>query len=164
MSRSPQQVWKTVVAAKERAKERLEQELSDARRHYEALLGALDEAQAGVRHADAQRLEHEERIAALLSDARGLSPASYLNHDLYRAPLAQALEAARAAQRQAADAAEAQRRAVERLGFLVRRADAALEAVREQLRSVLATAQRRSDERTDEEAGEAAAARIRREG
>ncbi|WP_174998833.1 hypothetical protein [Burkholderia lata] len=164
MNRTPQQVWNTVIAAKERAKGRLEDELSNARRDHKVLVAACEEAQASVRHADDQRVTHEKCIVALLSDARGISPTNYLSHDLYREPLAQALEIAQAGLRRASDAAEAQQRVVERLGVQVRRADAALDAVREQLRIVVGTTQRRVDERTDEEAVEAAAARMRRGG
>ena len=164
MNRAAQSVWKVVVAAKTRTKERLERELAEARRHLEALIGALEEAQAGVRYAEAQRLAHEERIGKLLSDARGLSPSAYLSHDLYRAPLAQALDAARSGLRSASEAMDAQRRIVERLGMQVRRADAALDAAREQLRTTTLAVQRRIDERADEEACEGAAARLRRGG
>ena len=164
MSRATQTVWKVVVAAKARTRERLERELAEARRYLEALTGALEEAQAGVRYAEAQRLAHEERIGELLSDARGLSPSAYLNHDLYRAPLAQALDAARSGLRSASEAMDAQRRVVERLGMQVRRADAALDAAREQLRTTTLAVQRRIDERADEEACEGAAARLRRGG
>lgn len=164
MSRAAQTVWKVVVAAKTRTKERLERELAEARRHLEALTGALEVAQAGVRYAETQRLAHEERIGELLIDARGLSPSAYLSYDLYRAPLAQALDAARSGLRSASEAMDAQRRVVERLGMQVRRADAALDAAREQLRTTTLAAQRRIDERADEEACEGAAARLRRGG
>jgi chromosome segregation ATPase len=164
MSRAAQTVWRVVVAAKVRVKERLERELADDRRHLDALIGALEEAQAGVQYAEAQRLSHEERIGELLSDARGLSPSVYLNHDLYRAPLAQALNAARTGLHNASEAVDAQRRAVERLGMQVRRADAALDAAREQLRVAMVSVQRRIDERADEEACESAAVRTRRGG
>ena len=164
MNRAAQSVWKVVVAAKTRTKERLERELAEARRHLEALTGALEVAQAGVRYAETQRLAHEERIGELLIDARGLSPSAYLSYDLYRAPLAQALDAARSGLRSASEAMDAQRRVVERLGMQVRRADAALDAAREQLRTTTLAVQRRIDERADEEACEGAAARLRRGG
>jgi len=164
VSRAAQAVWKVVVAAKTRAKERLERELTDARRRLDALNGALEEAQAGVQYADARRLAHEERIDALLSDTRGLSPSVYLNHDHYRAPLAQALDTARAGMREACAAVEAQRLVIARLGMQVRRADAALDAAREQLRVAIVSVQRRINERADEEACESAAVRIRRGG
>lgn len=164
MSRALQHIWKVVVAAKVRAKERLEQELADARRHHEVLLGELQEATAAVRHAQAQRFAHEERIARMLADPRGLSPSAYLDHDLYRAPLAQAVEEASTGVRRASDAADEQLRVVEQLGASVRRADAAIDATREQLRKTIAAAQRREQERTDEEAAETAAARMRRGG
>ena len=161
MSRAAQQVWTAVVAAKERAKARLEQELVAARRHHETLRATLDEANAAVRHARARHLAHEERIARMLADPRGLSPSVYLDHDLYRAPLAQEAEEAGANLRRASDAVDAQQRVVERLGLGVRRADAALDAAREQLRKTFAAARRREQERTDEEAAETAAARMR---
>jgi predicted nucleic acid-binding Zn-ribbon protein len=164
MSRAVQAVWKVVVAAKARTKERLERELADARRRLEVLNGEVEEAQSSVQYAQAQRLAHEERIGQLLSDSRGLSPSVYLNHDHYRAPLAQALDAARTGLRTACEASDAQQHAVERLGMQVRRADAALDAAREQLRAATAAMQRRIDERVDEEACESAAVRIRRGG
>jgi len=161
MSRAVQTIWKVVVAAKTRAKERLEGELADARRRLEALIGEVGEAQAGVQYAEAQRLAHEERISELLSDSRGLSPSVYLNHDFYRTPLAQALDAARAGLRSASEAVDAQRSAVEQLGMQVRRADAALDAARAQLRASIVAMQRRIDEKADEEACESAAVRTR---
>jgi len=164
MSRAAQAVWKVVVAAKTRTKERLERELADARRCLEILTGEVEEALASAQYAQARRLAHEERIGQLLSDARGLSPSVYLNHDHYRAPLAQALDIARTCLRNACEAADAQQRAVVRLGMQVRRADAALDAAREQLRATSVAMQRRVDERADEEACESAAVRIRRGG
>jgi hypothetical protein len=164
MSRALTQVWKVVVAAKARAKERLEAELAEARRHHEALLGELGEAKALENQAQAKRLAHEEKIARMLADPRGLSPTAYLDYDLYRAPLAQAVEEARAGVRRASDAADEQARVMARLGVSVRRAEAALDAAREQLKKTIAAAQRRADERNDEEAAETAAARMRRGG
>jgi hypothetical protein len=164
VSRAAQTVWKIVVAAKARAKARLEFELADARRRLEVLSGELGEARTGVQYAEARRLSHEERIGQLLNNARGLSPSVYLNHDLYRAPLAQALDAARTNLRHASEVADAQRHVVERLGIQVRRADAALDVARQKLRAAIVSVQRSNDERADEEAGESAAARTRRGG
>lgn len=162
MSRAAQQVWKMVVAAKARAKERLEAELADARREHAALVDAVAQANEGLEAAQARRLAHESRIDQLLSQSDGLSPTAYLDYDRYRAPLAEAVDEARNDVRRATDAAEAQRQAVEQLGVAVRRADASLEAARDQLKRVIAAAERRVEERNDEEAGETAAARMHR--
>ena len=162
MSRAALHVWKMVVAAKTRAKERLERELADARRHHAELIDATEQANDVHEAALSRRLAHEERIAQLLSSPDGLSPLAYVDHDRYRAPLGQAVDEARGALRRAIDAAEAQQQAVEQLGIAVRRADASLEAAREQLKRVIVAAERRVEERNDEEAGETAAARMHR--
>ena len=164
MSRAVEHVWKIVVAAKARAKERLERALSDARHELQRLVSEAEEAEHELQAAQGRRLAHEERIAQLLGDPNGLSPVTYLDLDRYRTPLAQAVEQARASVRRATDAVEAQQGVIERLGADVRRADASLEAAREQLRKVIAAAQRRIEERADDEAGETAAARLVRGG
>ncbi|WP_206956627.1 hypothetical protein [Trinickia acidisoli] len=162
MSRAVQHVWKIVVAAKTRAKERIERELADARRHHAALIDATEQANEALEAAQSRRLAHEEKMTQLLSSPNGLSPVVYLDHDRFRAPLGQAVDEARTAVRRAVEAAEAQREAVEQLGKAVRRADASLEAAREQLNRSIKAAERRVEERNDEEAGETAAARIHR--
>lgn len=164
MSRAVERVWKIVVAAKARAKERLERALSDARHELQQLCDEVDEAERELQAEQDRRLAHEERIAQLLSDPNGLSPATYIDLDRYRTPLMEAVEQARASVRRAADAVEAQERVIEQLGIDVRRADASLEAAREQLRKVIVAAQRRIEERADDEAGETAAARLARGG
>jgi chromosome segregation ATPase len=164
MSRAVEQVWKIVVAAKGRAKERLERALADAKRELQRLMDDAALAQHELDAAQSRRLAHEERIAQLLSDPNGLSPVSYLDLDRYRTPLAQAVDQARAAVRRADDATQAQERVIEQLGIDIRRANASLDAAREQLRKVIAAAQRRVEERADEEAGETAAARLFRGG
>ena len=164
MSRAIEQVWKIVVAAKARAKERAERALADARQELRRLMEAVQEAERELQAAQDRRLAHEERIAQLLSDPNGLSPTAYLDLDRYRTPLMEAVEQERAAVRRAADAVEAQRQVIEQLGIDVRRADASLEAAREQLRKAIAAAQRRIEERADDEAGETAAARLVRAG
>jgi len=162
MTQAALHVWKIVVAAKTRAKERLEQELADARRHREELIEATEQANEVFEGAQSRRLAHEERIAQLLSSPDGLSPLAYLDHDRYREPLGQAVDEARTALTRAIEAAEAQQQAVDQLGIAVRRADASLEAAREQLKKAIAAAERRVEERNDEEAGETAAARMHR--
>jgi len=162
MTRAALHVWKIVVAAKTRAKDRLESELADARRHHAELIEATEQANEVLEAAQSRRLAHEERIAQLLSSPEGLSPLAYIDHDRFRAPLGQAVDEARGALRRAIDAAEAQQQAVEQLGIAVRRADASLEAAREQLKRAIAAAERRVEERNDEEAGETAAARMHR--
>lgn len=162
MSRAAQHVWKMVVAAKARAKERLEAELADARREHETLVEAVEQANEGLEAAQSRRLAHESRIDEMLGSADGLSPTAYLDYDRYRAPLGEAVDEARNVVRRAIDAAEAQQQAVEQLGVAVRRADASLEAARDQLKRVIAAAERRVEERNDEEAGETAAARMYR--
>jgi len=164
MSRAVEQVWKIVVAAKVRAKERVERALSDARHELQRLSDEVDEAERERQAAADRRQAHEERIAQLLSDPNGLSPVTYLDLDRYRTPLTEAVDQARAAVRRAVDAVQAQQQAVDQLGIDVRRADASLEAAREQLRKVIAAAQRRVEERADDEAGETAAARLARGG
>lgn len=160
MSRAIEQVWKIVVAAKARAKERLERALADARQELQQLMEALEHAEHELQAAQDRRLAHEERIAQLLRDPNGLSPTTYLDLDRYRTPLMEAVEHERAAVRRAADAVEAQRQVIEQLGMDVRRADASLEAAREQWRKAAAAVQRRIEERADDEAGETAAARL----
>jgi flagellar biosynthesis chaperone FliJ len=160
MSRAIEQVWKIVVAAKARAKERLERALADARHELQGLMDSVQEAEHALQAAQDRRLAHEMRIAQLLSDPSGLSPTTYLDLDRYRTPLMEALEQERAAVRRATDAVEAQQRVLEQLGIDVRRADASLEAAREQLRKAVAATQRRIEERADDEAGETAAARL----
>lgn len=162
MSQAIAHVWKIVVAAKARAKERLERDLAEARRHHAELIEATEQAGEVLEGAQSRRLAHEERIARLLSSPEGVSPLAYLDHDRYREPLGQAVDEARAAVRRAMEAAEAQQQAVDELGIAVRRADASLEAAREQLRQAIAAAARRVEERNDEEAGETAAARLHR--
>lgn len=164
MSRAVEQVWKLVVAAKGRAKERLERALADAKRELQRLVDDAALAQEELDAAQKRRLAHEERIAQLLSDPNGLSPVSYLDLDRYRTPLAQAVDQARASVHRAEEAVQAQEQVVEQLGIDIRRADASLDAAREQLRKVIAAAQRRVEERADEEAGETAAARLFRGG
>jgi flagellar biosynthesis chaperone FliJ len=164
MSRAVEHVWKIVVAAKARAKERLERALADARHALQRLMDEADEAERELQAAQDRRLAHEERIAQLLSDPNGLSPTTYLDLDRYRTPLMEAVEQERAAVRRAEDAVSAQQQVIEQLGIDVRRADASLEAAREQLRKVVAAAQRRIEERADDEAGETAAARLARGG
>lgn len=160
MSRAIEQVWKIVVAAKARAKERLERALADARHELQRLMDAAQEAEHALQAARDRRLAHEARIGQLLSDPSGLSPVSYLDLDRYRTPLLEAVEQERTAVRRAADAVEAQRHVIEQLGMDVRRADASLEAAREQWRKAVAAARRRIEERADDEAGETAAARL----
>ncbi|RDV00431.1 hypothetical protein [Trinickia dinghuensis] len=162
MSRAALHVWKMVVAAKARAKDQLERELADARREHAALVDAVEHANEGLEAAQAKRTAHESRIERLFSSPTGLSPSTYLDHDRYRGPLGEAVDEARTAVRRAIDAAEAQQRTMERLGQAVRRADASLEAAREQLKRAVAAAERRVEERNDEEAGETAAARLHR--
>ena len=162
MTRAALHVWKIVVASKTRAKERLESELADARRHHAELVEATERANEVLEAAQSRRLAHEERIAQMLGSPEGLSPLAYIDHDRYRAPLGQAVDEARGAVRRAIDAAEAQQQVVEQLGIAVRRADASLEAAREQLKRAIAAAERRVEERNDEEAGETAAARMHR--
>lgn len=162
MTRAALHVWKIVVASKTRAKERLESELADARRHHAELVEATEQANEVLEAAQSRRLAHEERIAQLLSSPDGLSPLAYIDHDRYRAPLGRAVDEARGDLRRAIDAAEAQQQVVEQLGIAVRRADASLEAAREQLKRAIAAAERRVEERNDEEAGETAAARMHR--
>jgi predicted nucleic acid-binding Zn-ribbon protein len=164
MSRAVEQVWKIVVAAKARAKERLERALAEARHELERLLDEVAATERELETAQRRQLAHEERIAQLLCNPKGLSPVTYLDLDRYRAPLAQAVDQARASVSRAVDAAEAQARAIEQLGIDVRRAEASLDAAREQLRKVVAAAQRRIEERADDEAGETAAARLFRGG
>jgi flagellar biosynthesis chaperone FliJ len=164
MSRAVEHVWKIVVTAKARAKERLERALADARHALQRLMDEADEAERELQAAQDRRLAHEERIAQLLSDPNGLSPTTYLDLDRYRTPLMEAVEQERAAVRRAEDAVSAQQQVIEQLGIDVRRADASLEAAREQLRKVVAAAQRRIEERADDEAGETAAARLARGG
>jgi hypothetical protein len=164
MSRAVEQVWKIVVAAKARAKERLERALADAKAELQRLMDDAALAQQELDAAQKRRLAHEDRIAQLLSDPNGLSPVSYLDLDRYRMPLAQAVDQARASVRRADDAIQAQEQVIEQLGIDIRRADASLDAAREQLRKVIAAAQRRVEERADEEAGETAAARVFRGG
>ena len=164
MSRAVEHVWKIVVAAKARAKERLERALADARHELQRLMDEADEAERELQAAQDRRLAHEERIAQLLSDPNGLSPTTYLDLDRYRTPLMEAVEQERAAVRRAEDAVSAQQQVIEQLGIDVRRADASLEAAREQLRKVVAAVQRRIEERADDEAGETAAARLARGG
>ena len=162
MTRAALHVWKIVVASKTRAKERLESELADARRHHAELVEATERANEVLEAAQSRRLAHEERIAQMLGSPEGLSPLAYIDHDRYRAPLGQAVDEARGAVRRAIDAAEAQQQVVEQLGIAVRRAAASLEAAREQLKRAIAAAERRVEERNDEEAGETAAARMHR--
>ncbi|MGN6084815.1 hypothetical protein [Trinickia sp.] len=164
MSRAVEHVWKIVVAAKARAKERLERALADARHELQRLIDEADEAERELQAAQDRRLAHEARIAQLLGDPGGLSPVTYLDLDRYRMPLTEAVEHARATVRRAADAVQAQQQTIEQLGIDVRRADASLEAAREQLRKAVAAAQRRIEERADDEAGETAAARLVRGG
>lgn len=162
MSRAALRIWKTVVVAKARAKERVERELADARRHHLALIDATEQANEALEAASARRLEHEARIARLLSGAERLSPTVYLDHDRYRTPLREAVDEARAVVRRAVQAAQSQQEIVDRLGMALRRADASLEAAREQLQRAQAAAERRTEDRNDEEAGETAAARVHR--
>jgi predicted nucleic acid-binding Zn-ribbon protein len=164
MSRAVEQVWKIVVAAKARAKERIERALAEARRELQRLIDEAAHAQSELDAAQSRHLAHEERIAQLLSDPSGLSPVAYLDLDRYRTPLAQAVDQARASVRRAADAVQAQAQTIEQLGIDVRRADASLDAARDQLRKVIAASQRRIEERADEEAGETATARLFRGG
>lgn len=164
MSRAVKHVWKIVVAAKARAKERLERALSDARQERQRLFDEVEQAERDLQAAQDRRVAHETRIARLLSDPNGLSPMTYLDLDRYRTPLMEGVEQARASVRRATDALEAQEHAVEQLGRAVRRADASLEAAREQLRKAVAAVQRHIEERADDEAGEAAAARLARGG
>ena len=162
MTRAALHVWKIVVASKSRAKERLERELADARRHHDELIEATERANEALGAAQSRRLAHESRIAQLLGSPHGVSPAVYLDYDRYRTPLDAAVNDERAAVRRAIDAAQAQRQVVDQLGAAVRRADASLNAAREQLSRAVAAAARRAEERNDEEAGEAAAARMHR--
>lgn len=164
MSRPPQQLWKAIVTAKERAKERLQRELADAKRRHAARMREVEDADALVDEARSKQLAHEDRIAELLASPEGLLPTSYLAHDLYREPLARALDEARAHAGRAREACQQEARAVEQAGMAVRRADAALDAAREAWKKACAAVRRRADERTDEEAGESAAARMRRGG
>ncbi len=164
MSRAVVQVWKAVVAAKKRARERAEQALAAERERHERLIEAVDGANVRLDAARGQQQSLEDKIAALLTCAEGLSPLTYIDHDRHRATLAQGVTDARAAVSQAEDAAHAQARAVAQAAAHLRRADAALDAAREQHRRAVSALQRRIDEIADEEAGETAAVRLQRGG
>ena len=164
MSRAVAKVWKVVVAAKVRAKERAEQALSTERARHARLIEAIDEADARLHAAQGQKQALEDKITGLLTSAEGLSPLTYLDHDRHREKLAQAVIDARAGASQAEEAAQAQARVVAQAAAQRRRADAARDAAREQHQRALSALRRRVDEIVDEEAGEIAAARLQRGG
>jgi len=144
--------WRAIVAAKNRRRERIEEELARDRRALAEREAASDEARRDVALALERCRVHVEAMAARFHGAAGLAVADYLRHENWRVALKDAIDAARKAEQKATGA-------VDRYGVRVRetearlaRADAALDRCRTRLDAVRRAAALAAELAADEEA------------
>jgi len=146
--------WRAIVAAKNRRRERIEEELARDRRALAEREAASDEARRDVELALERCRVHVEAMAARFHGAAGLSVADYLRHENWRVALKDAIDAARKAEQKAAGAADRHGAKVRETEARLARADAALDRCRARLDAVRRAASHAAELAADEEAVE----------
>ena len=146
--------WRAIVAAKNRRRERIEEELARDRRALAERAAACDEARHDVDQALERCRVHVEGMAARFHGGAGLSVADYLRHENWRVALKDAIDAARKAEQKAAGAADRHGAKVRETEARLARADAALDRCRARLDAVRRAALHSAELAADEEAVE----------
>jgi type III secretion system HrpB7-like protein len=144
--------WRVIVAAKDRRRARIEEELARDRRALAERQAACDEARRDVELALERCRAHVEGMAARFHGAEGLSVADYLRHENWRVALKDALDAARKAEQKAAGAVDRHGARVREMEARLARADAALDRCRARLDAVRRAAALAAELAADEEA------------
>ena len=146
--------WRAIVAAKNRRRERIEEELARDRRALAERAAACDEARHDVDQAQERCRVHVERMAARFHGGAGLSVADYLRHENWRVALKDAIDAARKAEQKAAGAVDRHGAKARETEARLARADAALDRCRARLDAVRRAALHSAELAADEEAVE----------
>jgi type III secretion system HrpB7-like protein len=146
--------WRTIVAAKDRRRERIQEELARDRRALAEREAACDEARSDVDLALERCRVHVEGMAARFRGATGLSVADYLRHENWRVALKDAIDAARKAEQKAAGAVDRHGARVRDTEARLARAEAALDRCRARLDAVRRAAAHAAELAADEEAVE----------
>ncbi|SHK81158.1 hypothetical protein [Paraburkholderia terricola] len=146
--------WRTIVAAKVRRCERIEADLARERAALAEREAQFDEAAQAHVEARQKRAEHEARIVALLDGEARVATSDYLCHDAWRAPLKEALEAARAAEHKRRTALDRQRQKVAEVQAALARAQAAVDECRRKLDTLVRAAATAAELAADEDAAE----------
>jgi type III secretion system HrpB7-like protein len=144
--------WRAIVAAKNRRRERIEEELTRDRHALAERQAACDAARRDVELALERCRTHVEGMAARFRGAAGLSVADYLRHENWRVALKDALDAARKAEQKAAGAVDRHEARVRETQARLARADAALDRCRARLDAVRRAALHAAELAADEEA------------
>jgi type III secretion system HrpB7-like protein len=144
--------WRTIVAAKDRRRERIQDELARDRRALAEREAACDEARRDVDLALERCRVHVEGMAARFRGATGLSVADYLRHENWRVALKDAIDAARKAEQKAAGAVDRHGARVRDTEARLARAEAALDRCRARLDAVRRAAAHAAELAADEEA------------
>lgn len=154
MSRAAIGKWRVIVAAKDRRRERIQEELARDRRALAEREAACDEARRDVDLALERCRVHVEGMAARFRGATGLSVADYLRHENWRVALKDAIDAARKAEQKAAGAVDRHGARVRDTEARLARAEAALDRCRARLDAVRRAAAHAAELAADEEAVE----------
>ncbi|WP_198117361.1 hypothetical protein [Massilia rhizosphaerae] len=154
MSRADIGKWRVIVAAKDRRRERIQEELARDRRALAEREAACDEARRDVDLALERCRVHVEGMAARFRGATGLSVADYLRHENWRVALKDAIDAARKAEQKAAGAVDRHGARVRDTEARLARAEAALDRCRARLDAVRRAAAHAAELAADEEAVE----------
>jgi type III secretion system HrpB7-like protein len=144
--------WRTIVAAKDRRRERIQDELARDRRALAEREAACDEARRDVDLALERCRVHVEGMAARFRGATGLSVADYLRHENWRVALKDAIDVARKAEQKAAGAVDRHGARVRDTEARLARAEAALDRCRARLDAVRRAAAHAAELAADEEA------------
>jgi len=144
--------WRVIVAAKDRRRGRIEEELARDRRALAEREAACDEARHDVDQALERCRAHVEGMATRFRGATGLSVADYLRHENWRVALKDGLDAARKAEQKAAGAVDRHVARVRETEARLARAEAALDRCRARLDAVRRAAAHAAELAADEEA------------
>lgn len=144
--------WRVIVAAKDRRRERIQEELARDRRALAERQAACDEARRDVDLALERCRVHVDGMAARFRGATGLSVADYLRHENWRVALKDAIDAARKAEQKAAGAVDRHGARVRDTEARLARAEAALDRCRARLDAVRRAAAHAAELAADEEA------------
>lgn len=146
--------WRVIVAAKDRRRERIQADLVRERQVLAEREAALGEAVELRTQAQTRQAEHEALIVVLLDGTQSLATSQYLRHDAWRAPLKEALDETRAAERKHRTALERQQTRVADLQNALARAEGSLGECCRKLDTLLRAAAVAAELAADEEAAE----------
>ncbi|KVL13704.1 hypothetical protein [Burkholderia sp. MSMB1826] len=146
--------WRVIVAAKQRRRERIESDLTRERQLLAEREAVLRDAVELRTRAQTEQVEHEAQIVALLDGTERFATSQYLLHDAWRIPLKEALDEARAVERNSRTALERQQAKVAELQAALLRAEGSVDECRRKLDTLLCAAAVAAECAADEEAAE----------